>query len=246
MNFLVKAIVAFTLMANFTSCDTEDDFPRHYIRDRRDHSPYSFDANAQPFHSHHEEYSRKSRQSRQSSRKNNFSSSNKEPKHSNYGKSDPCADPAYKDAPFCQKPIFLRAGQAIPIFWKNRDIAVSPISNTVGGSIQLRTYDANNQDQKWIFTPVSEFSYNNKYFITNASSKLALTANAYPSPLILQNLINAVNQIFYVRPQTDGSFFVSAYGSDLYMDAQEVNSGSLPVLIIRNYEGDITQKWLLN
>ena len=52
--------------------------------------------------------------------------------------------------------------------------------------------------------------------------------------------------MFYVRPQIDGSFFISAYGSDFYFDAQETDSGSLPVLIIRNYEGDVTQRWLLN
>ena len=157
---------------------------------------------------------------------------------------DKCQDPAYKDAPFCQKPIFTRAGQEIPIFWKSRNIAVSPLSNTVGGAVQLRTFDNTKKEQKWVFTAVND--YNNIYYITNADSKLALTANAYPSHLTLQNNIKAENQRFYVRPQTDGSFFISAYATDLYWDAQEVDSGSLPVLVIRNYEGDNTQRWLLN
>ena len=157
---------------------------------------------------------------------------------------DKCQDPAFKDAPFCQKPAFTRAAEEIPIFWKTRNIALIPISNTVGGAIQLRTYDAANKGQKWIFTAVND--YNNLYYITNADTKLALTANGYPSHLTLQNNIKAENQRFYVRPQIDGSFFISAYSSDLYWDAQEVDSGSLPVLIIRNYEGDNTQRWLLN
>ena len=157
---------------------------------------------------------------------------------------DKCQDPAYKDAPFCQKPVFTRAGEEIPIFWKSRNIAVSPISNTVGGAVQLRTYDNTKKEQKWVFTAVND--YNNLYYITNADTKLALTANAFPSHLTLQNNIKAENQRFYVRPQTDGSFFLSAYATDLYWDAQEVDSGSLPVLVIRNYEGDNTQRWLLN
>jgi hypothetical protein len=157
---------------------------------------------------------------------------------------DKCQDPHFKDAPFCQKTVFTRAGEAIPIFWKSRNIALGPINNAVGGAVQLRTYDSADKNQKWILTAVRE--HGNLYYITNAESKLALTANAYPSHLILQNNIKAENQRFYVSPQTDGSFFLSTYGTNLYWDAQEVDSGSLPILVIRNYEGDATQKWLLN
>jgi hypothetical protein len=157
---------------------------------------------------------------------------------------DKCQDPAFKDAPFCQKPVFERATKEIPIFWKTRQIAINPINNTVGGSLQLRTYDSASKAQNWIFTPVTE--YGDLYYITNADSKLALTANAYPSPLILQSNIKAENQRFYVRANTDGSFFISTYATNLYLDVQEVDSGSLPVLLARNYRGDTSQKWLLN
>lgn len=243
MKLVIIAMLAFQSMAQYATWNGEDNALRHYLRERRDNHLYSFDVNAQPFKPHHQE---RSRQSRYSHKREKSCSSKKSHKHAGHAKSDPCADPAYKDAPFCQKHVFTRAGEAIPIYWKNKEITVSPINNIVGGSIQLRTFDPLNANQKWIFAPVSEYMDNNQYYIINSTTNLALTANAYPSPLILQNKINAPNQIFYVRPQTDGSFFISAYGSDLYMDVQEVDSGSLPVLIIRNYEGDITQKWLLN
>jgi len=159
--------------------------------------------------------------------------------------SELCADPAYRDAPFCQPPRqFNKAGEKIPIFWKSRNIALSPIINKVGGSVQLRTYDAINKDQKWTLTLAREVGQ--LYFITNSESGLALTANAYPSTLTLQENIKADNQKFYVRPQADGSFLISTFGSDLYWDAIEVDSGSLPVLAVRSFEGDVTQKWILN
>ena len=157
---------------------------------------------------------------------------------------DKCQNPHFKDAPFCQKVVFTRAGQQIPIFWKSRNIALNPLGSTVGSAVQLRTYDSAAKDQNWVFTPVNDFS--DLYYITNADSKLALTANAYPSHLTLQNYIKAENQRFYVRGNNDGSFFISTFGSHLYCDAQEVNSGSLPILVVRNYEGDNTQRWLLN
>ena len=246
MKSVVFAMIAIQLMANFAPWGENGLFPRPYFGEHHQHLPYTFNINELPFQPQHLELPRReNRGHRESSSSSNSSNKNSHQKNQ-LQKADPCADPANKDAPFCQKTVFTRAGEKIPIFWKNREIAVSPISNTVGGSIQLRTYNAASDEQKWIFTPVSEYTYNNQYFITNAATKLALTANGYSSPLILQDKINALNQIFYVKPQTDGSFFISAYGSDLYMDAQEVDSGSLPVLIIRNYEGDITQKWLLN
>ena len=243
MKSVVFAMLAIQLMANFAPWGENGLFPRPYLGEHHEHLPYNFNfnTNALPFKPHHLELPRREHRGRHQS-----SSSRHSHTKNQIQKADPCADPANKDAPFCQKPVFTRVGQKIPIFWKNRNIAVSPINNIVGGSIHLRTYNEASDDQKWIFTPVSEYTYNNQYFITNAATKLALTANGYSSPLILQDKINALNQIFYVRPQTDGSFFISAYGSDLYMDAQETDSGSLPVLIIRNYEGDITQKWLLN
>ena len=160
-------------------------------------------------------------------------------------KGDPCNDPAYKDAPFCQVPTFTAAGRPIPLLWyKNKDYAVTPIKNFVAGALEVRPYDPTDNNQKWIFTPANE--YNNLYYITNAASNLSLTANAFASPLALGNKLNAQNQIFYVRPQRDGAFFVSAYGSDLYMDAQDDNQVLYPVLIIRNFDGDKTQRWLLN
>jgi len=156
-----------------------------------------------------------------------------------------CADPANRDAIFCQARPFTKTGEKIPIFWKSRNIALSPILNKVGGSLQLRTYDANDPNQKWVLTVAREASQ--LFIITNAAeSDLALTANGYPSVLTLQKNVGADNQKFYVRPQTDGSFTISAYGSDLYWDAIEIDSGSLPVLTIRNFEGDTTQKWTLD
>ena len=160
-------------------------------------------------------------------------------------KGDPCDDPAYKDAPFCQAPVFNSANTPIPIIWrKNKDYAVNPISNTQGGALELKPYNSECNDQKWIFTPVNE--YNNLYYITNYATNLALTANGFASTLALQPKLNAQNQIFYVRPQVDGTFYISAYGSDLYMDGRDDNPVLYPILIIRRYIGCESQKWCLN
>lgn len=172
--------------------------------------------------------------------------SNSQRHHNRKRKSDPCQNPANKDAPFCQKPAFLRANQKIPIIWKYRKTAVSPINNDIGGSLQLRDYDSSTYDQEWIFVPVNPDFNNSLYYITNAATALALTASAFASPLTLQANISAQNQMFYLRPQIDGSFYIVAYGSGLYLDVQQSNAGSLPVLIIRNWQGSVTQKWLLN
>ena len=249
MKIILFALLATQLLAGFLPSGGQNWFPKPFPGHRREnhHQGVYFNTQALPFQARYSQKSRESHHSRNSGHSNsNSNSSKRHSKHSDRSRSHLCANPAYKDAPFCQKPVFTKTGQKIPIFWKNHHIAVSPINNIVGGSVQLRTYNCEDDNQKWIFTRVDEQIDNDKYYITNAATNLALTANAYSSPLSLQDKINALNQTFYVRPQTDGSFFISAFGSDLYWDALEVNSGSLPVLIIRNYEGDITQRWLLN
>lgn len=249
MKIILFALLATQLLAGFLPNGGENWFPKPFAGHRREHHGRGvyFNTHALPFQAIYGHKFRKSHHSNSSSCSNSNNKSSKgHSKHSDHSRSHLCANPKYKDAPFCQKPVFTKAGQKIPIFWKNASIAVSPINNIVGGSVQLRTYNGEDDNQKWIFTRVDEQINNDKYYITNAATNLALTSNAYSSPLSLQNKSNALNQVFYVRPQTDGSFFISAFGSDLYWDALEVNSGSLPVLIIRNYEGDITQRWLLN
>lgn len=154
-----------------------------------------------------------------------------------------CTNKAYKSSPQCRRAVFANAGKPISIRWKVNNEALTAMSGSVGYNIYLRPYDSTNRAQQWTFLPVQ--GYSDRYIIQNALG-LAMTVNAFPSQVALQPLGTASNQIFRVVGNDDGSFFIHAIESELYFDVRIAPTKSKPVLMIRNYEGDLSQRWLLN
>ncbi len=160
----------------------------------------------------------------------------------------PNEEPEFYDAtsdPYAfQTVAFDKINVKTNIFWaSNQALAISPFNRKTGSAAELRPItDTLAEDQKWTFTPFPES--NDQFYITNNSSKLVLTYNSYPSPIALAEKGLYPNQRFYVKALTDGTFYISTVNSNLYLDALDVNTIN-PVLIVRNFEGDITQKWLI-
>ncbi len=144
-----------------------------------------------------------------------------------------------------QTAAFVNVDVKVTINWAgNSNLIVSPFNTNTASAAELKTLvDASADDQKWIFTEVKQAV--GLYNIYNAKSKLYLTYNGYPSPVALSELGNNLNQRFRVIPNQDGTFFVATGDSELYLDALIVNAVN-PVVIVRNFEGDITQKWIIN
>ncbi len=152
---------------------------------------------------------------------------------------------AHQDPRQFQTTAFVNVDVKVTINWAgNSNLIVSPFNTNTASAAELKTLvDASADDQKWIFTEVKQSV--GLYNIYNAKSKLYLTYNGYASPVALSGWGNNLNQRFRVIPNQDGTFFVATVDSELYLDALIVNSAN-PVVIVRNFEGDITQKWIIN
>ena len=133
MKSVVFAMLAIQLMANLGPWGGEGYFPSAPRFDGFEHNHgVAFNTNAQPFNANAQPFNNQAWAPRPHHHKRRHSHKNNQQAAP---KPDNCLDPAFRDAPYCQKPIFTRAGEKIPIYWKNRNIAVSPITNKVGGSI---------------------------------------------------------------------------------------------------------------
>ena len=151
-----------------------------------------------------------------------------------------------KTSPYAfQTAAFTKINENVTIAWANKaTVVISPFNRNSGSAAELRTIaDPASDDQKWKFVPVPEAT--NQFYITNVKSKLVLTFNSFPSPIALAQKGLYPNQKFYVNALDDGTFYISTVDSNLYLDALDVNTIN-PVVIVRNYEGDVTQKWLIN